>query len=134
MILLYNFALIKNRLTFILLEIFKPVTFSFLRNQSVTRLYLCVFRPGTNNFQINGQLTMIFEISGIVSSNLINSDPVRVGIGSGKNKIGSGTIGSGKSKNKIRYKYFGSGMNKQVPVRTNPWDSLWQQINSDPVE
>ena len=75
-ILLYDFALIKNGLTFILLEIFKPVTFSFLRNQSVTWLCLCVFRPGANNFRTNGQLAMIFEISGIVGSNLVNSDPV----------------------------------------------------------
>ena len=25
-------------------------------------------------------------------------------------------------------------MNKQVSVRTNPWDSQWQQINLDPVQ
>ena len=76
MVLLYNFAFIKNRLTLILLEIFEPITFLFLQNQSVTRFYSCVFRPGTNNFQTSGLFTMIFELSGIVSNNSVSSDPV----------------------------------------------------------
>ena len=113
MVLLYNFASIKNRLTFILFEIFKPLTFLFLRNQSVTQFRLCVFRPGTNNFQTSGQFTLIFELSGIVSSNLVNSDLVRIKqgpvrmFGSGMNKIGQG-----KNKKRIRYEYFGSDKNK----------------------
>ena len=56
---------------------------------------------------------MIFELSGIVSSNLVNSDPVRIKqgpvrmFGSCMNKIGPG-----KNKKRIRYEYFGSDKNK----------------------
>ena len=60
---------------------------------------------------------MKFEISGIVSSNLINSDPVRTRIGSGMNKIGPGTnkTGSGTDKSlrqSMATNKFGSGTNK----------------------
>ena len=60
---------------------------------------------------------MKFEISGIVSSNLINSDPVRTRIGSGMNKIGPGTnkTGSGTDKflrQSMATNKFGSGTNK----------------------
>ena len=95
--LLYNFALIKNGLTFILLEIFKPVNFLFLRSQSVTRLFLCIFIPSTNNFQINSQLNLEMW-------SLWNNQQQINKFESGMNKMGS-------------------GMNKQVPVRTNPWGS-----------
>ena len=95
--LLYNFDLIKNGLTFILLEIFKPVTFLFLRSQSVTRLFLCIFIPGTNNFQIKSQLNLEMW-------SLWNNQQQINKFESGMNKMGS-------------------SMNKQVPVRTNPWGS-----------
>ena len=71
---------------FILLKILKPVTFLFLRNQSVTLFHSCVFRPGTNNFQTNRLFTMIFELPGIVSNNSINLDPEQIKIGPGINK------------------------------------------------
>ena len=60
---------------------------------------------------------MKFEISGIVSSNLINSDLVRTRIGSGMNKIGPGTnkTGSGTDKSlrqSMATNKFRSGTNK----------------------
>ena len=42
---------------FALSEVFKSETFLLLRNQSVTRLHLCIFRSGTNNLQINNQFS-----------------------------------------------------------------------------
>ena len=61
---LYNFALVKDGLTFIILKIFEPLTFLFYEiNQLLgfTRVF-------------SDLVSMIFELSGIVSSDLINSD------------------------------------------------------------
>ena len=63
---------------------------------------------------------MKFEISGIVSSNLINSDPVRTRIGSGMNKIGPSTNKTGSGTNKT-----GSGTDKSLrqSMATNKFGS-----------
>ena len=65
---------------------------------------------------------MIFELSGVVSSNSVNSDQVQIKIGSGINKRGSGKDKSfvqSKALNNldpVRIK-IGSGVNISDPVK-----------------
>ena len=79
---------------------------------------------------------MIIELSGIVISKLMNSDPVRIKIGSSMNKIGSGMnildlvwikIGSCMNKSlgqSMATNKFGSGTNK-MGSGTNISDLVW---------